>query len=146
MKPASVILTTSDRSNLVRQALTSAPAECCGLLVGHVDDGQLRLTSVHPSENLALDKPASFEIDFRLRLHLEDDLADTSDSIVGLYHSHPGGSPEPSATDLADAAETGLVWLVLAVDGIGAVDVSAWLFQGNDKIGKSFSPLPVVIE
>jgi proteasome lid subunit RPN8/RPN11 len=146
MKPASVIMSKSDRSQLLRHALTASPAECCGLLVGREDDGQLRLTSVHASENLAADKLATFEIDFRIRLHLEDDLAHKPDRIVGLYHSHPDGSPEPSATDLADAAEAGLVWLVLAVDGIGAVDISAWLFQGHPRTAKSFSPLPVLIE
>ena len=34
--------------------------------------------------------------------------------LVGYYHSHPTGAPEPSATDRAQAAHDGRVWAIAA--------------------------------
>jgi proteasome lid subunit RPN8/RPN11 len=146
MKPSVLQISPTQRSELSRLALSASPAECCGLLVGHSIDDRLIVTAIHPSENLATDKHISFEIDFRIRLHLEEDLADGPGQLIGLYHSHPGGQPAPSNKDLTDASEPDLVWLILAVDAVGAVDLCAWqLLRSNDG-EKSFSGLPISVE
>jgi proteasome lid subunit RPN8/RPN11 len=152
VSPPSVTLSPSDRAQLSRLALAASPAECCGLLVGRQGSDGLEITSIHQSENLADDKDRGFEIDFRVRLRLEKELAsgpihpNHQEKIIGLYHSHPDGKTVPSAKDLEDAAEAGLVWLILAVDGVGAVDISAWKMIRSEDVGKSFAGLPVVVK
>ena len=146
MKPATVTLFASDRSQLSRFALATAPAECCGLLVGHQTEDTIEITAVHATENLSTDKLKGFEIDFRVRLQLEEQLATGPDRIVGLYHSHPNGNPRPSDRDLEEAAEQDFVWLILAVDGIGAGDLSAWWMSRSVNNTKSFSALPITIK
>jgi len=146
MLPAAVRLSPQDRAVLARLALAASPHECCGLVVGHRSGPDLVVRSIHASENLSDAPDKSFEIDFRIRLHLEEDLATGPDSVIGLYHSHPDGRSRPSEKDLVDAAETGLLWLIAAVDGVGAVDLSAWLLGRSDSGEKFFSGLPVRIE
>jgi len=146
MVPVVVKLSPGDRALLARQALAASPNECCGLVVGRQSGTDLVVSAVHASENLSDAPGNSFEIDFRIRLHLEDDLAAGPDRVIGLYHSHPDGSSRPSEKDLADAAETGLLWLIAAVDGVGAVDLSAWLLDRSEGGRKFFSGLPVQIE
>ena len=146
MKPVTVTLSASDRSQLSRFALAAAPAECCGLLVGTRTQDALEITAIHATENLSTDKLRGFEIDFRVRLQLEEQLATGPDRIVGLYHSHPNGNPRPSDRDLEEAAEQDFVWLILAVDGIGAVDLSAWWMSRSVNNTKSFSALPITIK
>jgi proteasome lid subunit RPN8/RPN11 len=146
MTPDVVNLSATDRAELSRLALAASPAECCGLLVGRHKGAAVEITAIHKSENLAKDKLSGFEVDFRLRLHLEEELESGLDQIIGHYHSHPNGNSKPSGRDLADAVEPGLVWLILAVDGVGAVDLSAWLMCRSIEGEKSFSALPVVIK
>ena len=38
--------------------------------------------------------------------------------VLGYFHSHPAGPPEPSATDRSCAAGDGRVWAILAGDDV----------------------------
>lgn len=89
------------------------PEEACGLLVG-LPDAVFR---AEPAANVAEDRRRRFEVDPRLRLRLHRELRDGPHAVVGVYHSHPHGPPEPSATDLAKAFEPDLLWLIVAADG-----------------------------
>ena len=146
MNPTSINISGDNRAELSRQALAESPAECCGLLVGHYKGATVEITAIHKSENLATDKLSGFEVDFRLRLRLEEELISGPDQIIGHYHSHPNGNSKPSGKDLAHAAEPGHIWLILAVDGVGAVDLSTWLMSRSADGEKSFSALPVMIK
>lgn len=89
------------------------PEEACGLLVG-LPDAILR---AEPAENVAEDRRRRFEVDPRLRLRLHRELRGGPHAVVGVYHSHPQGRPEPSAVDLAKAMEPDLLWLIVGPDG-----------------------------
>ena len=52
--------------------------------------------------------------------------------IVGYYHSHLNGSPEPSGLD-ADLAVEGMTYLVIGV-GRGYPRYSAWRFGGDSFV------------
>jgi proteasome lid subunit RPN8/RPN11 len=90
-----------------------APEEACGLLVGSAD----RIARAEPAENVARDRLRRFEVDPRLLLRLHRELRGGPEAILGVYHSHPGGRAEPSATDLALALDPALVWLIVGADG-----------------------------
>jgi len=108
------------------------PFECCGLLVGTVDDDNaVTVTRVAPSKNMhiAADGDAGqdrFEIYPQLRFDLMRALRDTDEDIVGHYHSHPDHPAEPSVYDLDMAFEPELVWLIVAVANNQSTEPRAW--------------------
>ena len=107
---------------LVDHAEAAYPSEACGLLVGNAE----RLVQrIEPSRNLAAEPRHRFEIDPRLRLTLQRGLRGSGRDVVGLYHSHPDGASHPSASDLEKAWEPALVWLIVAVVGGQAIQVTA---------------------
>ncbi len=49
--------------------------------------------------------------------------------LIGCYHSHPNGEPEPSASDLAGAGEEDFFWLIAALrEGDGPLTLAAFVY------------------
>ncbi len=93
---------------LIEQADGSA-TEICGLLLGTAERVE-RLAAVR---NVADDPARHFEIDpaalfAALRAERRGGAA-----VLGWYQSHPSGDPAPSATDAAQAAADGRLWLIV---------------------------------
>lgn len=106
-------------------ALSNAPEEQCGLLLGRIDDVLddtcAVLDELMPSDNLATNPAVEFEIDVALRLRVQRQLRDEGRAVLGLYHTHPSGSAVASKTDHARAKdEPGLIWLIAAAGGMQA--------------------------
>ena len=80
-------------------ARRAAPHECCGLLIGRDD----RIEQAEPVENRAGDPLRRYEIDPRDFLAAVKRCRGTASSVIGVYHSHPGSSAEPSESDRAEA-------------------------------------------
>jgi proteasome lid subunit RPN8/RPN11 len=124
-----IILGPGHLKQIIDSAEAAYPAECCGLLVGlEPDPGSdvWRVTRVEPSENLAPEgRNDRFEVDPRLRLRLQRELRDGPNTLIGVYHSHPGGPAQPSATDLESAWEPNLIWLITAVSEGQAIQTTA---------------------
>jgi proteasome lid subunit RPN8/RPN11 len=108
-----IVLTADQVRAITEAALAAWPREACGLLVGR-GRRVIRVSRVVPAANLAtaLDR---FDLDPRVRLAVEREVRDTPERVVGHYHSHPDGSATPSATDIAQAWEPELVWLIAGV-------------------------------
>lgn len=112
-------------------AAESAPAECCGLLLG-----QDAIEEARPATNVAADPERHFEIDPQALLDAHRAARAGGPGVLGYYHSHPAGPAEPSAIDRAMAAGDGKVWAIVGDDG-----VTFW----RDDEGR-FAPLPYVVE
>jgi proteasome lid subunit RPN8/RPN11 len=112
------------------EARAAFPRECCGLLAGRVDGGVARIAAVHPVPNLAT-AADRFEIGPAAQFALLRALRGTDQSVIGCYHSHPGGRPVPSPHDLAGAGEEGFLWLIAAVAKQGAVETAAFCYRGG---------------
>ena len=119
------------------------PLECCGLLEGLDEDAEtVRVTAVHPAPNVTQETAADrFELDPTVRIRLEVALRGTARRIVGHYHSHPGGSSEPSAVDRARAYEPELVWVIVGADGVKAWRIGAAV-EEVDVVGWFDHPTP----
>jgi proteasome lid subunit RPN8/RPN11 len=100
------------------------PNECCGLLVG-TGRRPVRVTRLLPAANLAGSSGNRFELDPRVRLDAERSLRGTAERVIGHYHSHPDGSALPSPTDLAEAWEPELIWLIVGVVDGQAIQTQA---------------------
>ena len=95
--------------------LDTAPSERCGLLLGRRTDDGLHITGVLFTANVAPRPEGAFRI--RAGDILEAFAETRPREPVGVFHTHPRGPAEPSATDLAFAALwPGWVWAV-AVPG-----------------------------
>ena len=55
-------------------------------------------------------------------------LRGTQTRIIGCFHSHPDGAPEPSATDRASAFESDFLWLIAGGSPDGGFTLKAYVF------------------
>lgn len=97
-----------------------APEEACGLLSGRNEAGVYRVTAVIPVAN-ELRSPVRYRMEPQAQIDAFNQIDAQGLELVGIYHSHPAGPPNPSPTDIAEAyyPETVyLIWSALA-DGWG---------------------------
>ncbi|HYZ48989.1 MAG TPA: M67 family metallopeptidase [Sphingomonas sp.] len=97
-------------------AATEPAREVCGLLFG----GGGRIDAATPAENVAEEPGRRFEIDPAALIAAMRAERAGGPKLLGYYHSHPNGPPEPSATDRAFAATDGRLWLIIARGEIAA--------------------------
>ncbi|RAU22301.1 hypothetical protein CU669_09265 [Paramagnetospirillum kuznetsovii] len=110
-----LVMTAEQLAVIAAAAEAAFPAECCGLLVG-TGKRPIRVTRLVPAPNLLRHTaPDRFELDPRIRFETERALRGTRERVVGHWHSHPDGSATPSATDLAQAWEPDMAWLIAGV-------------------------------
>jgi proteasome lid subunit RPN8/RPN11 len=107
------------------EAEKARPHEACGLLIGRRAGMGFRITRHAPSRNLAASPNDRFEIDPLTQLHWQKALRGTIEAVIGHYHSHPRGRPEPSATDIAEAHDPALLWLITGLTGTSAFIIDA---------------------
>jgi proteasome lid subunit RPN8/RPN11 len=86
-------------AQLVKQARRSPALECCGLLAGR--DGTI--TRSFPAVNAASDPAASYDIAPEELFRLMREMRAAGLELLGIYHSHPNGRNEPSASDVERA-------------------------------------------
>lgn len=94
---------------IIDEATASPDAEVCGLLFGSPH----RIDAAQSCRNVAASPADSFEIDPAALLAAHKAARRGGPAIAGCYHSHPGGSPEPSARDAEAAAPDGSLWLIV---------------------------------
>ncbi|MDA1131625.1 MAG: M67 family metallopeptidase [Proteobacteria bacterium] len=107
----------ADLAALAERAVAAAPLEACALLAGVRVSDTVTVTAVHAADNVAADPARGFEADPRVLLRLHRELRGRPAELVGVWHSHPGGGAELSATDLARAWDASMVWLLTPVTG-----------------------------
>lgn len=139
------VLSRAKLRDIVADAESAYPEECCGLLVGRPGESGVTVTRVVPSPNLAVDDSGRprrrdrFEVDPEIRFRIMRECAGTDQDLVGHYHSHPDHPAHPSEHDLEMAFEPELVWLIVAVDQGRAGDVTAHKF---DATARAFREIP----
>ena len=97
-------------ATLLKESAKTAPAECCGLLLG--EGGFVR--EARPAANVHPDPLRHFEIDPAALIAAHRAAREGGAELVGYYHSHPAGHPLPSATDCAHASGDARVWAIVA--------------------------------
>jgi len=100
-------------------ALKDGRLERCGLLLGEEEgDPAARSTvfEVRPVRNVHPDPARSYEIDPRALFTAHRREREGGPRLLGAYHSHPGGEPEPSQRDL-DLAGPGFSYLIFTAGG-----------------------------
>ncbi len=135
--PQALILPEALRHEIGAFAAAAFPEECCGLIEGTRSGETVIALALHPTANLAAAQDR-FEIDPAAHIALLRSLRGTGRSIVGCYHSHPGGPAQPSPRDREGAADERFVWLIQAVSEAGPGELAAFVFETGD-----FRPLAI---
>ena len=105
-----MILRRAALDAVISHARATAPAECCGVLIGASDV----VIDVRPARNLAID-PARFLIDPKDHIDARRDARARNLDVVGFYHSHPRSAAVPSPTDLAEASYPDHLYLIVGL-------------------------------
>jgi proteasome lid subunit RPN8/RPN11 len=124
------------RVRILREAASAFPRECCGLLEGRRGDGLFVVQALHPARNLS-SQADRFEIDPRDHVGAAKKARANGAAIIGCYHSHPDGTPKPSARDLAGAGEEDFLWLIAAGEALAAFVYLEGSFVGADWVTSS---------
>jgi desampylase len=110
-----IMLTSEVLTTLIAAAREAHPREACGILTG----AHNRITAVIPAANIHRTPETHFEIEPQALIDAHRAARATgAPQVIGYYHSHPSGPPEPSATDQADAARDGRIWAIVAGDEV----------------------------
>ena len=109
------------------------PHECCGLLIGRLEDtGTKTVTEIHPISNAreSTAKHNRFLIRPEDLLRGERYAADKGLDVIGFYHSHPDHPAIPSQYDLEHAWPV-YSYVVLAVHSGRSQDLRSWELKPN---------------
>ena len=118
------------RDELIAAAAGSA-VEVCGLLLGRGE----RVERALPCRNVAATPATRFELDPAALLSAHRAARAGGAAVLGHYHSHPSGEPNPSPRDAADAAPDGSLWLIVA-----GRSVTAWRAVEEGALYGRFDP------
>jgi proteasome lid subunit RPN8/RPN11 len=95
---------------LVAHAREALPDECCGLLVGSGDC----VEEAVPARNVRA-SPTRYEVDPADHFAVIRRVRREGREIVGAYHSHPSTAAVPSPTDLAEAYDDTLLYVIVSL-------------------------------
>lgn len=113
------------QKKMLSHVLGCLPEEACGLLGGWPDEA----AKVIAVEN-ELHSPVRFRMKPLEQLHALLEIEAGGMEVVGIYHSHPGGPPVPSPTDIAEFSYPGALTLIWAPAGEGW-ELRAYRIEGN---------------
>jgi proteasome lid subunit RPN8/RPN11 len=124
------------------------PHECCGVLLGQVENDSTRVvTSVARAGNTRTDSPQNrYHIDPRELVRIQREGRERSEDIVGFYHSHPDHPARWSETDLAEAHWLGCSYVITSVEHGKAAITNSFELTGSDEGDKKLMDDKIIVE
>ena len=124
-------LKSADIEEIKQIAQKTYPHECCGVMVGSVENGVKTVTELIPAENQRTDSPANrYLITPDLLNELEKKLKGTDRAIVGFFHSHPDVPARPSTYD-QDHAWPWYSYVIVSVNRGQAGEIHNWKLRDD---------------
>ncbi len=124
-------LRSADVEEIKKIAQKTYPHECCGVMVGSVENGVKTVTQLIPAENQRTDSPANrYLITPDLLNELEKKLKGTDRAIVGFFHSHPDVPAQPSTYD-QDHAWPWYSYVIVSVNKGQAGEIHNWKLRDD---------------
>lgn len=143
-----LVISGSDVARLCRWSLADRPRESCGLLLGRRRSRRgsrapglasppsgggrhvIRVEHVSRARNLSPEPERAFELDPGDLVAADAAARARGLEVVGVWHSHPGSPPRPSARD-REHAWSGWSHLIVAVTGASACSLRCWSLGGR---------------
>jgi proteasome lid subunit RPN8/RPN11 len=131
-------ISVDNYETLRRHGEETYPHECCGVLLGRVeDDGTRIVTSTVRAGNTRTDSAHNrYNIDPRELIRIQREGRESGEDIIGFYHSHPDHPAQWSATDFAEAHWLGCSYVITSVEKGKAVTTNAFELTGSDETDK----------
>lgn len=98
---------------IMEHASGSPQAEVCGLLAAHAG----RPSRCIRVANVASRPQRFFNMDPGQQIAAMRSMRERGEQLYAVYHSHPQGPSEPSATDIEQAAYPEALYLIVSFDG-----------------------------
>ena len=109
-----ISLPRSIRDQIVRQAETELPNECCGYLAGTRSDAEVTVSKRIPMTNVDA-SPEHFSFDPKEQFAAVRAARTEGLELVANYHSHPETPARMSGKDTRLANDTSIVYLICSV-------------------------------
>lgn len=126
-------LTRECYDDIVYESYQGGDEEVCGVLAGEYGEDESRATTVFPAENVAETPQVRYYMDPEEQLEITEEIEDRGLDVVGFYHSHPAGPPEPSDTDAERATWPGYSYVICALDGYPYLGSWRWTDDGFER-------------
>lgn len=126
-------LTRESYDDIVYESYRGGDEEVCGVLAGEYGGEESRATAVFPAENVAETPQVRYYMDPEEQLDITERIEDRGLDVVGFYHSHPAGPPEPSDTDAERATWPGYSYVICALDGYPCLGSWRWTGDGFER-------------
>jgi len=115
------------------------PYECCGVLLGQMDDDARTVTSTARCQNTRTDSPQNrYNIDPKELVRIQRLARERSEDIIGFYHSHPDHPAQWSKTDLEEAHWSGCSYVITRVAQGKADLTNSFELTGTLESDKAF--------
>ncbi|WP_107666316.1 M67 family metallopeptidase [Cyanothece sp. BG0011] len=143
-----IYLSHQQLQQIQRHAEMTYPEECCGLLLGTLEQNHKRVIEVRETENSwtseisdnlphipsskqqPLSKKNRFMIDPYTLLQVQKEVRDRNLKMIGIYHSHPDHFPIPSAFD-REIAWPNYSYLIASLQNGKFTDLKSWKLGDN---------------
>jgi proteasome lid subunit RPN8/RPN11 len=114
------------------------PHECCGVLLGQMDqDGIRTVTTIARAGNTRTDSAHNrYNIDPKELIGIQREGRERGEDIIGFYHSHPDHPAQWSQTDLAEAHWFSCSYVITSVEKGKAVLTNSFELTGSDEDDK----------
>lgn len=130
-KTALELIISRDLLTVIEQdALAASPQEACGLLLGRVEGGHHIVDRVVRSPNVLVgDRTRGYQVDPQIAFEALWAGRRSNTKLVGVYHSHPDGTIDPSRRDRAEAWADKSYLIVAVADGV-VTGLRTWRSSG----------------
>lgn len=132
------------------------PYECCGVLLGHLEEGGNTVIDTISAENTRSDSAHNrYQIAPQELIRIQQQARRQGLDIVGFYHSHPDHPAEWSKTDFEEAHWIGCSYVITSVVGnttggvdatrCRATDTNSFLLAGTGEEDKRLERQPIEV-
>ena len=139
--------TVSDYDEIRRHGEETYPHECCGILLGTLDNDARTVRATVRCGNTRADSPQNrYNIDPRELVRAQREAHERGLDIVGFYHSHPDHPARWSPTDFEEAHWIGCSYVITSVENGKATVTNSFALSGTMEEDKALVQEEVVLE
>lgn len=107
--------------DLIAHAIGDLPNECCGMIAGSGGEAR-RVYRATNSEG----SPFMYVMDPREQLRIMEEIDDSGDDLLAVYHSHTRSAAYPSRTDVELAFFPETLYLIVSIADRDAPEIRAF--------------------
>jgi proteasome lid subunit RPN8/RPN11 len=129
----------SDYAAIRKHGEETYPHECCGVILGKMEDGVRMAKETIRCGNTRTDSPENrYNISPQELIAAQRKAREQGIDIIGFYHSHPDHPARWSKTDLTEAHWFACSYVITSVERGIASRTHSFVLAGNDEESKRF--------